>query len=69
MFSMNVNKLNGKIVEKNMTKEGLSALIGIDRATFFRRIKNNNLKLADVHRICEVMNLTTDETISIFFSK
>ena len=68
MYRLNINKLNGMIVEKGMTKDGLAQSIGVDRATFYRRLKNNSLRLIDVHRICEAMHLTIDEAISIFLS-
>ena len=69
MPTIDVNKLNGKIVENGMTKESLAALLGIDRSTFFRRIKNNRLLLADVHCICSALHLTNDEAVSIFLSR
>lgn len=68
MYNLNANKLNGKIVEKGMTKEGLAMVIGVDRATLFRRIKNNKLLLSDVHKIIKALDLTTEETLNIFFS-
>ena len=68
MYNLNANKLNGKIVEKGMTKEGLAMAIGVDRATLFRRIKNNRLLLSDVHKIIKTLDLTTEETLNIFFS-
>lgn len=68
MYHLNENKLNGTLVEKGYTKEGLAMALGIDRATLFRRIKNNRLLLADVHKIMEVLNLTTDEAINIFLN-
>jgi DNA-binding Xre family transcriptional regulator len=69
MYNFNVNKLNGKIVEMGMTKEGLAESIGIDRSTFFRRLKNNKLLLSDAHRICEALQLTKEDAINIFLGK
>lgn len=68
MYKMNVNKLNGKIVEKAMTKDSLASAMGVDRSTFFRRLKNGRLLLADVYKIAEVMELTRDEVDEIFFN-
>lgn len=64
-----VQKLKGKIVEKGMTNEGLAAKIGIDRATLHRRITNDNLKIRDVQRMCEVLSLTPQEAICIFLAE
>lgn len=69
MYALNENKLNGKIIECGMTKEGLAMAINVDRATFYRRVKNKKLLLSDVQKICNTLNLTTDEILSIFFSK
>ena len=66
MYSLNINKLNGKIVEKGMTKESLAYAIGVDRSTFFRRLKNDKLLLSDVHKISKALGLTTEEAMSIF---
>lgn len=66
MYSLNINKLNGKIVEKGMTKETLASAIGVDRSTFFRRLKNDKLLLSDVHKISKALELTTEEAMNIF---
>lgn len=69
MYNLNQGKLNGKIVEKGMTKEGVAAELGISRATFYRRTRKNGLLLRDVHKICDVLGLTPEEAVSIFLSK
>lgn len=68
MYKLNTAKLNGKIVECGMTKESVAQEIGINRATFFRRLKNNKLQLSDVHKICEALHLSNEEALNIFFS-
>ena len=37
MFHVDVNKLNGKIAERNTTKEAVADAIGVNRSTFYRR--------------------------------
>ena len=68
MYKLNQNKLNGKIIERGMTKEGLALAIKVDRATLYRRIKYNTLRLVDVQNICRVLCLTNEEILDIFFS-
>lgn len=68
MYVLNKNKLNGKIIERGMTKEGLAMSIGVDRTTLYRRIQNNTLRLTDIQNICRVLNLTNEEILDIFFS-
>ena len=69
MYHIDINKLNGKIVERQMTKEGLAKCIGIDRSTLFRRIRNNKLLVVDLQRICEVLCLSSEEATDIFLAK
>ena len=68
MYKMNVHKLNGKIVENAMTKEGLASAMGVDRSTFFRRLKNGKLLLSDVFKIADALHLTREEIDEIFFA-
>lgn len=68
MYHVNVSKLNGLIAEKNTTKEALSEAIGINRSTFFRRLKSNSLTIGDIHGICEFLQLTKEEAIDIFLA-
>ena len=67
MYNLNVDKLNGKIAECRLTQEGLALEIGIDRGTLRRRIKSNTLRLGDVHKICDVLHLTNEDALDIFF--
>ena len=69
MYQMDTNKLNGKIVECGTTKEALADEIGINRSTFYRRLKSGRLLIGDIHKICEVLNLTRTEAIDIFLAE
>ena len=68
---VNVNKLKAKMVENGINVDEISDMIGVDRATFYRRLANNgetfSIKEADM--IINVLNLTKDEVNSIFFSQ
>lgn len=65
---MNINKLKGKIVEKEMTVALLAEKIGIDRSTLYRKLDNQTLTIKEVKKIVEILNLTLDEANSIFFN-
>lgn len=47
MYHIDVNKLKGKIAERNTTKEALADAIGINRSTFYRRLKTSTLTIRD----------------------
>lgn len=66
---VNVNKLKGIMVEKNMNAEELAKRIGMDRATFYRRLaKSDDFTIKEVDSIVKVLGLSMMETNSIFFA-
>ena len=68
MYHIDVNKRKGKIAERNTTKEALADAIGINRSTFYRRLKTSTLTIRDIHGICKELSLTADEAIEIFLA-
>lgn len=67
---VDVNKLRGKIVEKGFSQQELAQSIGIDRSTFYRKMKNNgDFSIGEVAEIAKVMQLSNEEAIEIFLSK
>lgn len=68
MYHIDLDKLNGKIVERGTTKEAIAGEIGVDRSTFYRRLKQNKLLVGDVHKMCEVLRLTPAEAVDIFLA-
>ena len=66
MYHVDVNKLNGKIAERNTTKEALADAIGINRSTFYRRLKTSTLTIRDIHGICKELSLTANAAVEIF---
>ena len=66
---MNVNKLKGKIVEKDMTVERLAALIGINRASLYRKLNNcEKITIGEAIKIKEVLEMNNEEAFEIFLS-
>ncbi|VTT11388.1 phage repressor [Streptococcus gordonii] len=67
---VNVAKLKGKIVERDITQEELAKNIGITKSTFYRKMKQNgNFSIKEVNLIVSSLNLTKDEAINIFFAE
>ncbi len=68
---VNVNKLKGKIVECEMTVSDLASIVGIDKATLYRKLNGNGesftIKEADI--ISKKLRLTVEEVNAIFFSQ
>ena len=67
-MKVDVNKLKGKMAEKQLTAEALATTIGIDGSTFYRKLKANGLTftVAQMHRIAEVLQLSKEEATQIF---
>ena len=66
MPTVNIDKLNGKIVENHTTKDAIADACGVNRSTFYRRLKNNALLLSDVQNICKALNLSDTDALDIF---
>ncbi len=69
MYCIDVNKLKSKAIEKGTTFEGLALDLDIDRTTFYRRIRSCTLRIGDIHKLIEVLDLSSKETIEIFLSQ
>lgn len=68
---VNVNKLKAKMVELEINADELSEKIGMDRATFYRRLSvgGQTFSIKEVDMICKELCLTKDEVNDIFFSQ
>jgi DNA-binding XRE family transcriptional regulator len=66
----NMRKLRGKIVERDTTQEAVADAIGVDRSTFYRKIKSEGLSftVGEVHKIVKAVNLTVEEAREIFLA-
>ena len=68
---VNINKLKGKIVECGLNIAELAALIGIDKATLYRKINADgpSITIKEADRIAKELRLSHDEVNAIFFSQ
>lgn len=66
---VNTRLLRGKIEEKGTNISEVAAKMGVDKATLYRRIQNSEtFTIGEVGKITEILSLTKDEAVSIFFS-
>lgn len=66
---MNINKLKGKIVEKEMNVETLAEMIGINRSSLYRKLNNGeNITIGEAVRIKDALSMTNAEAYDIFLS-
>ena len=65
---VNIARLKGKIVEHGNTQEAVASAIGMDRSTFYRKLKDGGEKFT-IGGIVNAVPLSRDEAIDIFFTQ
>lgn len=64
----NVNKLKAKMVENEYTIKSLSEKLGMCETTLRRKINNKSeITIAESQKIKDLLNLTKNEYIELFF--
>lgn len=65
---VNIARLKGKIVEHGNTQEAVASAIGMDRSTFYRKLKDGGEKftIGEIHGIVSAVPLSREEAIDIF---
>ena len=68
---VNVNMLKAKLVENGMNVETIAEQMGIDGATFYRRLASNGatFTVGEVDDFSRILSLTKDEVNAIFFAQ
>lgn len=61
------NKIKAAVFIRGLTMGKFYELTGYDKSTLIRRCHNGKLRVADVKKIKEALNLTREEVVSIFF--
>lgn len=67
---VNVQRLKSKIAEKENMQEHVADEMGMNRSTFYRKMKNggNGFTVGDIHKMVSCVPLTREEAIDIFFT-
>lgn len=67
---VNINLLRGKIVERGTNVSEVAEKMGIDKATLYRRIADGDaFTIGEAQKITDILNLSHDEAVAIFFSQ
>jgi len=65
---INIPKLKGLIVERGTTQQAVADSIGVDRSTFYRKMKKGgDFSIEEAKKMKEEIPLTDMEAIEIFF--
>lgn len=67
---VNVQKLKGKIVERDTTQENVARICGINRSTFYRKMKRggDDFTIKEISSMVSGIPLTKDEAMDIFLN-
>jgi len=63
-----VNKLKARIVERELTIGAVADRMGIDRSTFYRKMRSGEFTVGEVRRLSEILALSPSDITEIFFS-
>lgn len=63
------NKLRGKMAEKRITNEKMASFLGIDPATFYRKLAGKSeFTRTEIQQIAAFLGLTMSDLEDIFFA-
>lgn len=68
---VNVQRLKSKMQEKNISVEKASQALGMNSATFYRRIARNgeNFTIDEVGKLADLLDMEWGTLLSIFFDR
>lgn len=71
MGGVNVNLLKAKLVERGLNISGLAKMIGLDKATLYRKLQNGGagLLVKEANAIVVALELSAQEATEIFFAR
>lgn len=71
MYMVNINKLKGRMVELGLSMSDVAVKMGINQTTLYRKFANDGagLSILDAQKLVEILRLTAEEAIAIFFTK
>lgn len=68
---VNVKRLREAMLSQNLSIEMAAKALGIDRATFYRRMEQNGARftVAEVAQLADMLNLSMEDKEGIFFDR
>lgn len=68
---VNLERLRGEMKKKSITSEAAAEAMGIDVATYYRRMSRQGIKFTveEVSKLSELLDLSPDTMQEIFFER
>lgn len=69
-MAINVQRLRGKIAEGSKTQENVADAVGMNRSTFYRKLKSggDGFTVGEIHKMMKYIPLTKREAADIFLN-
>ena len=68
MATINLTKLNARIVESGMSKTFIAKKLGITREGFYKKLNGKSeFKASELYKLIDILHLSEDESRIIFF--
>lgn len=70
VIEVNVNKIRAKMLESDISVEKLAEMIGMNRATMYRKLKEDGktLSIAEATLIAKILKFSAEDFNTIFFN-
>lgn len=70
-MAVNVQRLREKIAEGSKTQESIADAMGMNRSTFYRKMKSggDGFTVGEIHKMMKYIPLTKREATDIFLSQ
>lgn len=65
---INRDLLRAKMLEKHISAEDMAKVLGIDRATFYRKVRNDSFTIRQADTIKQTLSLSLKDANAIFFA-
>lgn len=61
-------KLKAQCIEREVTIEELSQVLGMSTSTFYRRLSNDTFTVKEIRKMAKYLNWTNDNIEYVFFT-
>ena len=64
---INRDLLRARMIEKRITTDAMAKILGIDRGTFYRKVRNDSFTIKQADTIKQTLSLSLKDANAIFF--
>ncbi len=68
-MKVNIQELKARMTYRNLLQKDVADLLGISQNTFSAKLQSGNFKIAEIHKLMQIIPLSLKEVEQIFFSE